>query len=550
MSFNEAIDKKYISNYELYLPVFESSQINEEIDILAINNNILLKLQFLIEAIKMCGTLKMIIYVKSHEEINDFIDNFNKINQYYCYDVIINKITCNENYNERNKILEEFNNSNKITLLLSVHILDEAIDIPSCNSIYMTYTSSSKIKNIQRMCRAMRYKPNKTAYIFLYCKELDESLEYISSIKEYDTDFITRINYLSVSENIKSKKERSKISRKYLEENKIKIIGIEIYRNEKWEEMLEKVKKYIDKNKVKPNKRSENEYEKKLGCWINHQQTQYIKHDRIMNDENIRNIWNQFTNNYKKYIMSENESWLEHLEKVKEYIDKYQKRPTLRKSAKREINISEQEKKSIIQLSDWLNHQLKNFKENKGKIINEEITNIWLEFLNHDKYKKYFSDKKTGWYDTLNEVIDYINEHKKKPTRSVKKYEQTKINNLIASWTETQIKNAKTRNQLMEDDEIYNAWLIFYNEYEEYFIDDSEKEWNIKFELVKQYKSINNKLPSHHDKDDNIRSFGHWIQTQKDNYKKYMTEIDDSMSKKKNIMHYENICNKWKKFIE
>ena len=138
MSFNEAINNKYISDYELYLPIFNYED-NLEINNLNIHHDYLLKLQFLIEAIKLSGNLKIIVYVRTHEEIDCFISEFNKINQFYFYDIEINKITCQDNYKKRNHLLEQFNNSNIIFILLSVHILDEAIDIPSCNSIYMTY---------------------------------------------------------------------------------------------------------------------------------------------------------------------------------------------------------------------------------------------------------------------------------------------------------------------------------------------------------------------------------------------------------------------------
>ena len=133
MSFNEAISNKYISDYDIYLPIFSNDSNNEEINNLNIHQDYLLKLQFLIEAIKMHGNLKIIVYVLTHEEIDTFISEFNKLNEYYEYDVDINKITCDDNYNKRTKILDDFNNSTKMNILLSVHILDEAIDIPSCN---------------------------------------------------------------------------------------------------------------------------------------------------------------------------------------------------------------------------------------------------------------------------------------------------------------------------------------------------------------------------------------------------------------------------------
>jgi hypothetical protein len=50
MIFNEAITNNYISDYEIYLPIFNNEELDDEIKELNINNDYLLKLQFLIEA--------------------------------------------------------------------------------------------------------------------------------------------------------------------------------------------------------------------------------------------------------------------------------------------------------------------------------------------------------------------------------------------------------------------------------------------------------------------------------------------------------------------
>ena len=168
----------------------------------------------------------------------------------------------------------------------------------------MTYVSNSKIKNIQRMSRAMRYQNNKIAKIFLFCNDIDESLEYISSIREYDTEFINKINYLNVSNNIKNKKDRISISNEHFEKNKIKILGIKIYRSFNWCDKLELVKKYIDENNKKPSTHDKNTEIKILGYWISDQQKNYKSKNKIMEDENIYNLWTTFINDnkYKQFF--------------------------------------------------------------------------------------------------------------------------------------------------------------------------------------------------------------------------------------------------------
>jgi len=383
MSFNEAIENKYISDYELYLPIFGNDSI-DEINNCNIHQDYLLKLQFLIEAIKMQGNLKIIVYVRTHEEIDTFISEFNKINEYYSYDVDINKITCNDSYTNRTKILDDFSKSNKINILLSVHILDEAIDIPSCNSIYMTYVSSSKIKNIQRISRAMRYQNNKIAKIFLFCNDIDESISYISSIREYDTDFIKKINYLEVSDNIKSKKEREIISNENVEKNKIKILGIKLYKSENWNEMLEKVKKYIDENNKRPTSTYQNKEITSLSIWICNQSFRYKNNKEIMKNIEIYNKWTEFINNdkYKTYFKVKEANtiiWINKLEEVKNYINKNKKKPSV-----------VDKNKEIQKLAYWVTHNYRYYRQRVFIMKNKIIYNIWIEFINDSKYSRYY----------------------------------------------------------------------------------------------------------------------------------------------------------------
>ena len=526
MSFNEAIKNKYISDYELYLPIFGNDN-NEEINNLLIHQDYLLKLQFLIEAIKMQGNLKIIVYVRTHEEIDTFILEFNKINEYYSYDVDINKITCNDSYINRTKILDEFNNSNKINILLSVHILDEAIDIPSCNGIYMTYVSSSKIKNIQRMSRAMRYQHNKIAKVFLFCKDIDESISYISSIREYDTDFIKKINYLEVSENIKSKKEREIITNENVEKNKIKILGIKLYKSENWNEILEKVKKYIDENNKRPNSMdNKNKENKKLGKWVTYQIKYYKYKKYIMKNIEIYNKWTKFINNdkYKIYFEDNEIKWIDNLEKIKKYIDENNKRPSTSDN-----NIE------IKAYGYWISDQNKHYKNKKYIMSNEEIYNKYTKFNNDDKYKKYFEDNIIVWNNTLEKIKKYIDENNKRPS----KFDKNKEIQKLVFWLSNTQQNYKNKNDIMKNQEIYNKWTNFINnnKYKQYF-EDNDNFWINTLEKVKQYIDKNHKRPCGANKNKEIKILGNWIQTQLKNY-----------TNKEQIMNNEIIYNKWTDFI-
>ena len=170
MDFNYAITNNYISNYELYLPIHDENNYKLLLEKIKINNyeNLLIqKVLYYFESIKILGKLKTIIYFNSHEYIDIFIKCFNDINNYYNYRYYIDSIICSDTKPNRIKKLEEFNNSSEISILCSVSILDECIDIPSCNSIYITYNCVSKIRIVQRISRSLRKHNNKIAKILI-----------------------------------------------------------------------------------------------------------------------------------------------------------------------------------------------------------------------------------------------------------------------------------------------------------------------------------------------------------------------------------------------
>ena len=526
MSFNEAIDKRYISDYEVYLPIFEIEENIMNINELNIHKDYLQKVLFLVETIKMFGLLKVIVYVRDHKEVYEFIENFNKINEHYCYNIWIDSVTCNDSYKIRNRVLSVFEAIDKISILVSVHILDEAIDVRSCNAVYMTYSCKSKGKNIQRLSRALRYQYNKIAKILLYCMEIDDCLDFISSVREYDIKFVDKIRYVSVSEKILRKNIRNEKHLKKFNENKFKVIGIKLYRSENWYEKLEKIKLYINENNKRPTQKDKNINIKQLGSWISNQIKNYNKKSDIMKDENIYNTWYEFVNNskYKEYFLNYEEVWYDNLNKVKNYIDKYNKRPS---NTDKDTNIK--------YLGRWISNQITNYNKKSQIMKDENIYNSWYEFINDSIYQEYFLNYEEIWYNNLEKVKNYINEYNKRPS-----VENKDINiKQLGSWISTQITNYKKKSRIMKDKNIYNSWYEFINDsiYQEYFL-SNEEVWYNNLEKVKLYINENNKRPSHHDKNINIKQLGGWLCKQVTNY-----------NEKSDIMKDENIYNTWYEFI-
>jgi len=178
LTWEDAIKNKYICDYNFYYP--DNDKIITKIDYMKFDKTIIDKTilinksYFLLDAIKLTKVMKCIVYLKTIQEMNEFVKIVQTINLYFELNIKIYEINYKTSAIIRNKNLIKFKNDNSsINILCNVHILDEGIDIPECDSIYLTHPNNNVISIIQRISRANRLDKNNTnkiAKIFVWSK--------------------------------------------------------------------------------------------------------------------------------------------------------------------------------------------------------------------------------------------------------------------------------------------------------------------------------------------------------------------------------------------
>ncbi len=288
-----------------------------------------------------------------------------------------------------------------------------------------------------------------------------------------------------------------------------------------WNNNLQKVIQYIDENNKTPLITDEVIELRYLAIWLYTQKQNYKKNKNIMKDNVIYNKFKDFLEKYNEYFISNEEGWNNNLEKVIQYIDKYNKLPSL-----------SDKNKDIHNLGVWISRQKKNYKS-KDQIMKDNIIyNIFKNFL--EKYQEYFLSNEEIWNNILGKVIQYIDKYNKLPSGCDKNKEIQTLGN----WIQTQKKNYKTHTEIMQDDIIYIKYKDFLETYKEYFL-SKEELWNSTLEKIIKYINENNQLPSSKSKCKEIQFLGRWLISQKKNYKV-----------QKNIMKDAKIYNKFKSFVE
>jgi hypothetical protein len=217
-----------------------------------------------------------------------------------------------------------------------------------------------------------------------------------------------------------------------------------------WFDNLKNVKKYIDEHKKRPSITDKDNKIKSLGVWLILQIQSYKNKNtnRIIKNKELYETWKDFINDekYKIYLIFKEELWFNSFNKVKNYINENKKRPT-----------KHNKDPNIVILAEWIHHQITNYKNKK--MLNNDIYNIWKEFINNQTYMIYFISNEELWIITLNDVKKYIDINKKRPSG---KNNDQNIKHL-GKWLQHQITYYKQKKGIMLNNDIYTKWIEFIN---------------------------------------------------------------------------------------
>ena len=145
-SWLEAIKNGYICDFSIIIP-----EDNEEIMLFEAllnklsdtkkNRKSILKIYFMLKGMFFNGNRKCICYATSiaqaelYETILLWMTCFMDIEIYY------NTITCMTSKSDREIYINKFRTSRTMSVLVNVHVLDEGVDIPECDTVFITKPS-------------------------------------------------------------------------------------------------------------------------------------------------------------------------------------------------------------------------------------------------------------------------------------------------------------------------------------------------------------------------------------------------------------------------
>ncbi len=505
----EMIELGYLCDYNINVPIFTNDPTNKNI------------CKYLVDNYR-----NIIIYCNSQEEgikinklMNEILSNCSEY------------IDCNTSNKKRNNIINKYKNGN-LSFLVNVQVLVEGFDSANTCGVCFMHLPSNGVKIIQTIGRALRLHPTKKIanVILPYSNDDDKSINSFLRVMANNDSRIRKSyegkrlgGYINI-DNIDIEDDET-IEFKY---NMVyNSMGVLLNGEEIWYKKLKEVEKYIDENGKRPSRSSKNVIVKKLGFWLDNQNSRYkIKKD-IMKNDNVRKTFEIFLKKYKEYFLSIEEEWYSNLNLLKNYMDKYNKRPT--ESDKDE---------SYSKIGRWINTQRHNYINKEKSMENKNIREKYEQFIK--EYERFFISNEDIWKSKLKLCIDYIEKYNKAPLT----YSKDNETRYLANWIHDQNYSYKNNKYIMKNITIKKLYEDFINKYKIHLLNNIET-WKYKLNKLEIYIKENNKLPSKNDNNIEIKSLNNFLCIQKQNYKNNR----DIMKNEEFRKIYEEFVNKYEEYL-
>jgi len=210
--FSKGIEGGYIVDYTLWLPSLTkhadgttSVEADIPVGFEQYERSMVLKALYHAVCMLRTGSRRTIVYLGTQAECDTYMKVAQRVfEDYHGLTVWMGKITSEVGRGEREALLRDFQaEGDSFRILTSVRILDEAIDVPACDSVFITTVGehTSDIRFFQRAQRSGTLdpkNPNKRNHIFLWAEGWEKCVEALTLLRTSDPEFHRKVRHIGV----------------------------------------------------------------------------------------------------------------------------------------------------------------------------------------------------------------------------------------------------------------------------------------------------------------------------------------------------------------
>ena len=283
VTFAEAIRDQIIVDYTLWLPYLTkapdgttSVDVDIPVEFATYDSDLTAKAFYLATVMLKTGSRRCIVYLGRQEECDRFMEIVTRVMEtYHGLTVWTDKIDSTISKGKRKEVLDAFQTGQDDVyhVLTSVRILDEAVDIPRCDSVFITNIGeqSSDIRMMQRSQRSST-KDSKNASkhnnIILWADGWEKCVGALELLREADPEFHKKVqiadgNYDTSGQRARIKRVEAE-TREFTTWSAMKAVTM----REKHMMIIEQLREFYETHGREPHRNGKLENEKKLANWI------------------------------------------------------------------------------------------------------------------------------------------------------------------------------------------------------------------------------------------------------------------------------------------
>jgi len=428
-SYERAVLDRRICDYGMYVPLIVDPVGNVDHDelVVALGADMVSRCHFLANGMLRTGATRCIIYAGTVVEAAAYLEAIVRLaDQFQGVRAWAGLITGETPVAERDTLLRSFQAPNLMYrwfFLCSVHVLDEGIDVPMCDAVYIAHSVNNEARFIQRMCRANRLDyPCKVASVFVWSDDanMEATLRATARVASM-TGRHPRVHRVSTdySRAVEPAVDAVMAARVQV----LCVTGQEM-----WHMRLAQLDTFIRENGKRPSRDSTDPDVQRIGRWCHTQRKMYDATGPqaskwTMRKPTIHEAWTALMGRYPIIFASAEDQWHRSARQADVFIARTGRRPSDKSTQPDEH-----------QLSVWVTNQISRFNnqgphKSEGIMSNPLVHAAWAIFMG--RHPGVFASAESKWYASARKVCDFAVSTGKRPSSASSDPDQKRIANWV-----------------------------------------------------------------------------------------------------------------------
>ncbi len=517
--YDRAVKDGRICDYRIYVPfiVDPVGDVDHDALVIALGADIVSRCHFLANGMLRTGSTRCIVYAGSVEEAEAYRVALPRLAaQFHGIAAWAGLITGETPVIQRNERLAAFQAYDPMFrwfFVCSVRVLDEGIDVPACNAVYIAHTIGNQSRFVQRMCRANRLDyPGKVANVFVWSDDVDLDATLRATARVAGalscTDRSARVACVSTdyAGTVEPAVDAALVER-------VRVMCVTV--TERWHTRLAQTDAMILALGRRPSQKSIDPDEKRLGVWIVTQMMRYspvgpTASRYIMRDADIHAAWTLLLRRHTTLFATAEEFWCRSATEAEAWMVASKKRPNQKSS-------DPDEKR----LGGWIQHQMMNYSPegptaSKQIMQDADIHAAWTLLLR--RHATLLATAEESWRRSATEAEALMIASKKRPSQKSSDPDEKRL----GTWIGTQMKNyspegATASKYILRNADIHTAWTLLLKRHAT-LLATAEESWRRSATEAEARMIASKKRPSQTSTDPDEKRLGAWIQNQMTSY--------------------------------